>query len=340
MAATTRTRTRPRTTTTGPSLPPPTPAPPAPPGPLGTDDVALELVLDINIARPDGRAEHLVIRHARVLVGSGAHCDIRIDGPAASREHLELELQGDKLLGRALCHAPPPLVQGVPLVAGALESGTQITVSGTRITVRLVREKGREVRSPLRRILASFAIALVACVLPVVVYAALRPVDDSVLGPPPQPVALWAGGPVTSCRFDAPDQALHLAKQMRTTGEAGRERYPFAIQDGVAAVTAFETAAACHRVGAQKRGQGDLDLQEVGKDIDAANALRTIVERDYHAHRVRLQHAVETDDLKSALLEVRTLRSMTGGLKGPYVEWLGMVERRLDLSLKAATEKK
>src|SRR5262245_20559362 len=151
---------------------------------------APELLLDITVLRPDGQMEHLVIPHARVLVGTGAHCDIRIDGLGAAREHLELELQGERLLARARASSPPPLLRGTPLVAGVVESGSQLAVCGTRITVRVVRENQPRARSPVRRV-ASVGAALAALAFPAVVFAALRAPNDEGIGPPPKFTPLW-----------------------------------------------------------------------------------------------------------------------------------------------------
>jgi hypothetical protein len=132
--------------------------------------------------------------------------------------------------------------------------------------------------------------------------------------------------------MEAPDQALHVAKDMRAAGEAKRERAPFAVHDGVAAVTAFETAAACFRQAGKK--------DDAARDDEAARGMRTLVEREYAARRLRLEHAIETDDLRTAMGEVRLLRKMTAGLKGAYVDWLAMVDRRLELNARLGADEK
>ena len=88
-------------------------------------------------------------------------------------------------------------------------------------------------------------------------------------------------------------------------------------------MTAFEAAAACHRAAGRQ--------DEAARDVEAADRFRPVVERDYLAHRVRLEHALEAEDLPAALAEARTLRSLTTGSKSSYTEWLAMVERRLEL---------
>jgi hypothetical protein len=266
-----------------------------------------------------------------VLIGSGAHCDIRVDGTGAAREHVVLELEGENLVARALSHAPPAMLNGQPLVATKLDPNAQIAVCGTRVVINVVREVGaKRTQAPGKKFATMLAVALGAVVLPLAVWVALMPNGDDAIGPAPKAVPLW-DAPVTTCKVEAADQALHLAKSSRAAGEAQRERAPFAVQDGVLSVTAFETAAACYRASGQK--------DEAQRDDDAARAMRVIVDREYTSRRLRLEHAIETEDLRTAMVEVRLLRRLTTGLKGPYVEWLAMVDRRLELNAREGEKK-
>jgi hypothetical protein len=105
--------------------------------------------------------------------------------------------------------------------------------------------------------------------------------------------------------------------------EAKRERRPFHVQDGVAAVPLFETASACFRAAGQAAAAGDL--------ASAASTLRTKVNEDYRAHQVRLEHALTVNDLATAQKEVQVLRAFTEGKVGPYVVWLSNLDRKLQL---------
>ncbi|CAN5924147.1 hypothetical protein BH11MYX4_BH11MYX4_24000 [soil metagenome] len=292
-----------------------------------------ELIFSLQIFRGTKQAEVVVIRHHRVLIGSGAHCDIRLDDVGSAREHAELEVEGDQVIARALSYVVPPLMNGAPLVgASKLEQGAEIAILGTRIVVSVVREVNpNAARSPARRILTSIGIACALLIVPVAVYAALNRGGDEPIGPPPPPTPLWTA-PITACKFEAPDQAGHYAVQMRSLGDVNRERYPFDIQDGINAVSAYEMAAACHR----KAGRND----EAGIDAELTSEIRDVVESDYFAHRIRLEHAIESNDAKAAYLEVKILRKLTANLKGAYIDWLNMVERRLEFSLREVVQEK
>ena len=287
----------------------------------------------LQVFRGTKPAEVIVIRHSRVLIGNGAHCDIRLDDVGSAREHAELELEGDHVVARALSYLVPPLLNGAPLVgASKLEQGAEIKIIGTRIVVSMVRELNPSgARSPARRALTAIGIAFALLFIPVATYAALNQGGEEPIGPPPPAAPLWEGT-VTACKVDAPDQAAHYAVQMRALGDVNRERYPFDIQDGINAARSFEMAAVCQT----RAGRKD----EAALDEELASEIRGIVDSDYFAHRIRLEHAIESNDARAAYLEVKILRKLTATLHGPYVDWLTMVERRLEFSLREVEKEK
>ena len=287
-----------------------------------------ELSFSLQVFRGTKPAELLVIRHNRVLIGNGAHCDIRLDDAGAAREHAELEIEGDHVIARALNYQSPPLLNGAPLVgASKLEQSAELSIIDTRIVVTMVREVSKnQKRSPMRRALTAIGIASALLFIPVAVYAAFNQSGDEPIGPPPPPAALWEGGITTACKFDAPDQASHFGTQQRALADVNRERYPFDIQDGISAVRSYEMAMVCHR----RAGRTD-DAQ---LDEELATESRAIVDSDYFAHRIRLEHAIESDDARAAYLEVKILRKLTSNLHGPYIDWLTYVERRLEFSMR------
>lgn len=93
------------------------------------------------------------------------------------------------------------------------------------------------------------------------------------------------------------------------------------MQDGVAAVPLFLLASACYVVGGNS--------ETAAATSRAASELRTKVNEDYHAHQVRLEHALNVKDMATARHEITALRSFTDGLTGPYVTWLSDLERAL-----------
>ena len=111
-----------------------------------------------------------------------------------------------------------------------------------------------------------------------------------------------------------------------------RERYPFDIKDGLVSVRSYEMATVCHR----KAGRHD----DAELDEELATEIRALVDSDYFAHRIRLEHAIESDDARAAYLEVKILRKLTANLKGPFIDWLAYVERRIEFSMREQTPTK
>ena len=287
-----------------------------------------ELSFSLQVFRGQKNAEIIVIRHNRVLIGSAAHCDIRLDDQGAAHEHVVLELEGENVIARALNYQIPALLNGSPLVGSTkIEQSTELQIIDTRIVISMVREVSKnQKRSPLRRALTAFSIAGALLFIPIAIYAIMNQGDDDPIGPPPPAAPLWEGGITTQCKFEAPDQATHYAAQMRALGDVNRERYPFDIKDGIGAVRSYEMATVCHR----KAGHHD----DAELDEELATEIRALVDADYFAHRIRLEHAIESDDARAAYLEVKILRKLTANLKGPFIDWLAYVERRIEFSMR------
>ncbi len=64
-------------------------------------------------------------------------------------------------------------------------------------------------------------------------------------------------------------------------------------------------------------------------NAQAALDLREKVGEDYHAHQMRLEHALSVKDGATVWHEVTALREMTDGLTGPYITWLGDLDRAM-----------
>jgi hypothetical protein len=71
---------------------------------------------------------------------------------------------------------------------------------------------------------------------------------------------------------------------------------------------------------------------------------RTLVarrlEEDYVTHRLRLERALASEQPRDALRAARSLRALTRHLETPYVTWLTMLERRLQLRVDAIPVKR
>ena len=137
--------------------------------------------------------------------------------------------------------------------------------------------------------------------------------------------SLFAGA--VACPHDGPGTAHQRAEEDERVALAGLDRYPFAPEDGVEAVARFRRAHACYRDSGDAAGAERLRA--------LGDAAQRRVEGDYRTRAFRLQRALEADEVRSALLEARTLRAMLGArTAAPYVDWLERLEHALALRLR------
>lgn len=284
--------------------------------------------LQLEIRRPDGRFEEMLVHASRLLIGAGAHCDVRIAGEGAANVHLVLDLVDGTLRGEAKHCSPPPYRDGKAFFEGALGKICDVAVVGTRLRVSVVEAPSAAHGARGKRLATSAFLALAVLALPGLVYAALRQESEAPIGPPPGEVTALFDATRATCPATANDQAASMAMAARAVGEQQREQHPFAVADGLAAVRSFDLAAACFTTAGQR--------SEAGSMSSARDGLRARIEDDYRVHRVRVEHALDESDEKAALHEVRVLRRLTAGRHGAYVSWLEMVERRLDTEVRAA----
>lgn len=280
--------------------------------------------LRFTVRQADGRVERLMVDAESALVGSGAHCEIRVGG--AAHEQLVVTMSGDAVHVEVRSLEPMPLLDGQPFRQANVRPESLLALGAVQIMIdvhdldgerNVVKAKG-EAFSPLTWVALALAVPLAGYVLFGDELRARREVV-------PEGAPELFDAPVAACRQSAADEALSAAFDALSLARGKRERSPFAVQDGVAAVPLFERAGACFAQG----GQAALAAEATG----AAKDLRARLAEDYRVHRVRLEHAVELGDDKAALREVRVLRSLTEGKGGAYIEWLANLERKLTMKL-------
>lgn len=282
--------------------------------------------LRFHLRHPDGRAEVLTVDSDRVLIGSGAHCEIRLPGEHAAVEHVEVTMTAGGAYAQARALDRLPTINGVEFMQTPVLDSAVLGIGAAQIQIAVVQiednpnviKKKTEKTSPM-----TYVLALVAAPLALYVIFADEG-SSSVKKMPTEKPELWAE-PVKTCQVQAQDQAAALASEKWVLAEGKAERRPFRVQDGVQAVPLYEAAAACFRTaGDEDRAKGATD---------SATMLRDKVNEDYRAHQVRLEHALSVNDLPMAHKEVKILLAFTEGQSGPYVEWLSNIDRQLQLKL-------
>lgn len=280
--------------------------------------------LKFHIRHPDGKLEELVIDSDRVLIGSGAHCEIRLPPEEAAVEHVAIGVTAEGVQAQARAAQPYPTLNGMPFAQTILPAGSVLGIGRVQITLAMIEvtdasaliARRKQRTSPVTYILALLA-------LPLAAYLLLVDDEEAVAPKPPEEFpALWEA-PITACPQRTADQAAALAAEKLALASAKRERRPFRVQDGVAAVPLYETAAACFRAAE--------NVDQAREASEAGSHLRKEMDSDYRTHRVRLEHALSVSDLVSAHKETRVLIALTEGKQGEYVTWLSNLDRKLQL---------
>jgi hypothetical protein len=260
----------------------------------------------------------------RVLVGTGAHCEIRLPLDQAAVEHVALETAGGIVRAQARAFEPQATINGVPFMEAQLAPDAVLGIGRTEIRVSpAAAGEGDKVVKKTAQKTSPLTYVLVLIAMPLAGYVILADdSDDANAAGAPKAPELW-DAPETKCPQADPQKAMAFAKEKRVVADGKRERRPFHVQDGVSAVPIFETTAACFRLAG--------DTEDADDSAAAAKQLRTLVNEDYRTHRVRLEHALSVNDWKTAQHEVKMLLAFTDGKQGDYVTWLSNLDRQLRL---------
>ncbi|MDB4936744.1 MAG: hypothetical protein JWP87_3716 [Labilithrix sp.] len=272
-----------------------------------------------------GQIDQLTMEAERVLIGSGAHCEIRLPVDQARVEHVLLELGPAGIFVRALNFEPPPTINNIPFQQAPLPPGSVLGIGGCQIQVEITEGQGGIVGQQKKKTSPIMFLAM-AIIVPAGMYMLFAEEPEETQKPSPkQAPELWQA-PVSSCPYTG-GQALAFGREKMAVADAKRERRPFHVQDGVQAVPTYEAAAVCFRAG------GDAASGTLAEE--SAKFLRRDITDDFRTRRVRLDHALLVEDYVSAQKEVRVLLQFTEGKSGDYVTWLSTLDRKLKLKVGA-----
>jgi hypothetical protein len=279
------------------------------------------------IRHPGGRREELAVDAERVLVGSGAHCEIRLPQGVAAVEQLAIEARAGGVFAEARALDPMPQLNGSPFTQGRLLPDAVIGIGPFSLEVQLVEvERGALARKEKSEKTSPLVYAAALLGFPLCLYIILHKPPETALKMPTKPPALWATN-AAACPQADPASAIAFADQQLTSAESKEERSPFYPEDGVSAVKAFQLASICYQSGDETQQAGDAE--------QAALQLKRRVSDDFHIHQVRLERALSTKNYESARIEVRILRAFLGGALGDYTNWLSVLDRQIELKFSA-----
>jgi hypothetical protein len=266
-----------------------------------------------------GKNERIEVEGDRILLGSGAHCDLRLAPEVAAWEHVVLTAEGEGMVARLIAKGAHATVDGASFRQAQLVDGSRIRIGEIELIYRVstAARAGKRKRAP------SFALLLAVLFVPAVLFVAAHARSNDAFGPPdkvPPPL----GEVATQCPAETREQALALAREKDASAQAKRQRWKFHTRDGVEAVVLFEVAAACHAAGGDAEGAASSGL--------LARAMRAGVLQEFQVYRVRLERALERNDARVALAQIKYLRDMlfTRDIDDEYVRWLTIMQRKLE----------
>ncbi len=279
--------------------------------------------LRFQIQHSNGRQEVVTVEAERALVGSGAHCEIRLPIDQAQVEHVLVQVGAGGVFVQALSFEPSPTIANVPFTQAPLPPDAVLGVNQTQLIVQLVGAgaatgpaRPEQKTNPVMVLGALVGLAIAG-------YMFMFSDEDQQVQAPAEVPELWDPAPATCERSGG--EAKAFGDEKRSLADSKRERRMFHVKDGVDAVTLYEAAAACYTKGG--------DPADASKVTATAKELRTEMNDDYRTHRLRLEHARTVGDNETARKEVRTLIEMTSGQQGPYIEYLNQLDRELKQKL-------
>lgn len=273
--------------------------------------------LRVDIQYPDGRTERSVVQSARVVIGSGAHCDVRLAPDQAAFEHVAVEMLPEGTRVTRLAKEAATLDGNVFSIATLGPFG-MLVVGQTMVRIERATVEGAAANDKLRAgVLLKGAV--LAMLLGAVLVISNRP-DEGVGRAPAELPELFPAQEITCSRTD-PAEAAVLASDTRAIADGARERSPFEPREAVAAVKAYDLAAACYTLAG--------DPEAAAETSRAARELEAATRGELRARRVRLERMLAVKDYEIARQDVVVLRALLEGQRGPYVSWLAKVAQEL-----------
>jgi hypothetical protein len=296
----------------------------------------------VAIAHPNGRREEITVDSDSAVIGSGAHCEVRLTPEEAAVEHLFVQARQGAIFAEARTLSPPPTMNGLPFTHGRLlpESVVMVGRVGLSMSLLQISDEVEIGRRPVRkRNPRTYVLGAVGIPLGLFYLANEYKATDSQVAMPIGVPELFAPAEM-NCPQSSKEPGLAFALDQRARADAKRERSPFAPEDGVAAVPFYERAAACFKI-ADRSGEE----REAGED---AAVLRRKLTDDFRLNRLRLERALSIEDWDAARRQIRNLEAFLGrrgdtsvgpnkmpaeveAVRVAFHNWLSNVDRRIVL---------
>jgi hypothetical protein len=272
-----------------------------------------------------GVIQVLEVQADRALLGSGAHCDLRLAPDEAAVEQLTIEARDEQVYATVRALEPACRLNGAPFLEGRLSPDSLLELGGVTLRVTLAELKdaarpAKKASSQTHPAVQGLGLVAVAAGL---YYVLDKPVEQaSALAQTVNPPALFAAAQPRCPQGDA-EAARSLADQEREDAESKAERAPFYPSDGLHAVHLYERSAACH----EQAGDG-----EAARDArDAAARLKRQLEDELHVRHLRLERFLVQAKYDEVWRELQMVSEFVADKSHPYAHWLSAVKREIEV---------
>jgi hypothetical protein len=261
-----------------------------------------------------------IVDEPTALLGSAAHCDVRLGPDKVAPEQLAFEARNGAVYAQLRGVRPPVLLNRSPFHSGRLREDSVLSIGTLEVRATLEHRYHSGKKSNEAKI-QPIHVALIALTAVALVVAVLKLNKKSqVVSAPVAPVLFSAQAP--SCPEQAGDSALSAAYELLVQANGKRERAPFVPEDGLDAVPLYRTAASCYEAGG--------DVRSAAEARGIADTLQAFVERDYHLHQVRVYRASVAADFEMLASETSILAAYVKDSPGEYASWLDQLSRDLE----------
>jgi hypothetical protein len=125
------------------------------------------------------------------VIGRGANCDIRIDEVGIADRHVQLELQGDRVVLRSLGPTSGAVVNGVAVRDAVLAPGDQLVLDSHRFVLEAPGLPPRGQEAAVRSGVVAHTQTIKAVKVPAPQDPGAKPIDDTPAASSVDPGALW-----------------------------------------------------------------------------------------------------------------------------------------------------
>jgi hypothetical protein len=286
----------------------------------------------VEVVKPDGTQERFPVEGAQITLGKSGTAGISI--PTANElelEHLLIAPRGKEgcWISTSQGALTPTLMKGKPFTSGMAPWGSELVIG--RLRIRVTNKRASAKKEGDQQVSPVIILAAVA-VLGGAAWMMLKGGGQSL------PSAEGLEPPPLLTEIPSTCPANGDARDLEYRAHSRGDRFRYDLRDGVEAVKLYAQAAACYRGAGDATRAAEMERQR--------DEMKETMDADYAARRLRLHHALSTENWEEASVEARALASMLANAdpENAYVVWLDrtrrIVQARYDKSRESRKKKR